>query len=476
MATTKLWPIKGQLSNAGVKITGVVKYVSDKKKTSKTESRTNSTSPTKAVENVIKYSMTPSKTEDERYISAINCSVSTAIDEMIVTKKQWGERGKRILWHGYQSFLPGEVTPEAAHEIGVALAKEVFGERFEVVIATHLDRAHIHNHFVINSVSFIDGRKLDWDTYYRGMEEVSDRICEEYKLSKVEKSYESGHYHRGAVRAEREGRPTIESIVIEDVDCCVLLASSLRDFYNLMEAKGYRIDTTGSFLKIYPPGRKRCIRLDRRMREKYNQGESYTIEGIERRILDPAKERLPDEPGVLPELSDSPLKLPESHAAEFSDKGIIPEKEVRGIAAVNIRYMYLMGVYPKVSKARIARTHYLLREDILKLDKYIGESRMLIDNKIVSDADLKKYKGKGIKTLKSLEKERNRLRSSLYRSKDEEKKEEIRDQIKDLNKRIKEIKKDLFYCNDIRKSQDEMKRKLNVITTSEKELTLQREL
>ena len=96
-----------------------------------------------------------------RYVTGINCFPKTAVEEMMITKNRWPERGNRLLFHGYQSFSPGEVTPDQAHRISVQLAKDLWKDRFEIVVATHLDRDHIHSHFVINSVSFLDGRKFD---------------------------------------------------------------------------------------------------------------------------------------------------------------------------------------------------------------------------------------------------------------------------------------------------------------------------
>ena len=87
--------------------------------------------------------------EGVRFVTGVNCSPERAVDEMMITKNRWPDRGNRLLYHGYQSFTPGEVTPEQAHSIGVRMARELWGDRFEVVVATHLDREHLHNHFVI---------------------------------------------------------------------------------------------------------------------------------------------------------------------------------------------------------------------------------------------------------------------------------------------------------------------------------------
>lgn len=81
----------------------------------------------------------------------------TTADDM--TKKHWAKEGGIVAFHAYQSFAPGEVTPELAHEIGMKLAQDLWEDRFEVIVATHLDKAHLYSHFMLNSVSFKDGNK-----------------------------------------------------------------------------------------------------------------------------------------------------------------------------------------------------------------------------------------------------------------------------------------------------------------------------
>ena len=81
-----------------------------------------------------------------QFVSGVNCSPSTARDEMIAVKKRFGKEDGTVAYHGYQSFAPGEATPELAHEIGLALAKKLWGEKYQVLVATHLDREnHLHN-------------------------------------------------------------------------------------------------------------------------------------------------------------------------------------------------------------------------------------------------------------------------------------------------------------------------------------------
>ena len=108
----------------------------------------------------ITYAADPEKTEQYFFTSALNCeSCETAYAEMQATKQRFSKPGGVVGYHFIQSFAPGEVTPEQAHTIGVAFTQRLFGDRYEAVVGTHLDKAHLHNHVVVNSVSFVDGKK-----------------------------------------------------------------------------------------------------------------------------------------------------------------------------------------------------------------------------------------------------------------------------------------------------------------------------
>lgn len=123
--------------------------------------------------NVFSYDMNPNKTNNQQFVTAINCKKEIALEQMILTKKQFNKEDKYIAWHGYQSLKPNEVTPELCHEIGIKLAKQMWDDRFQVVVSTHLDKDHLHNHFCFNFVSFLDsrntrlktlGEKYDWSS------------------------------------------------------------------------------------------------------------------------------------------------------------------------------------------------------------------------------------------------------------------------------------------------------------------------
>ena len=155
MAVTSIWRVHGSVGK-------VLDYVENAEKTTAVSTGDGDLS------DVIDYAIQQHKTSQtqmrdgeevvQRFVSGINCNPRTAKMEMQKIKKFYGKEDGVIAYHGYQSFAPGEATPEIAHEIGVKLARQLWGDRYQVLVATHLDRAnHLHSHFVINTVSFVDG-------------------------------------------------------------------------------------------------------------------------------------------------------------------------------------------------------------------------------------------------------------------------------------------------------------------------------
>ena len=166
MATTSIWRVNGWLGK-------VLIYIENPDKTENPdffEKQDMDGKEAQGLSDVIEYAVQQQKTgktvESEgetvmrQFVSGVNCRPATARDEMIAVKKRFGKEDGTVAYHGYQSFAPGEATPELAHEIGLALAKKLWGEKYQVLVATHLDREnHLHNHFVVNTVSFVDGIK-----------------------------------------------------------------------------------------------------------------------------------------------------------------------------------------------------------------------------------------------------------------------------------------------------------------------------
>ena len=224
VATTSIWSVKGWLGK-------VVIYVENPDKTTapeiaklpgyEKEKTVQSEEKMQSLSDVIAYAVNAEKTRRkgkkgeegivseteqimQQYVSGINCTPATARNEMMAVKKRYGKEEGIVAFHGYQSFAPGECTPALAHEIGVRLAQELWGGRFQVLVATHLDKAHhLHNHFVVNSVSYLDGiRYHRTNQDYRDMRAVSDRLCREYGLSVIEHPQPGKSRHYGEWQAQ----------------------------------------------------------------------------------------------------------------------------------------------------------------------------------------------------------------------------------------------------------------------------------
>ena len=172
MATTGIWKVEKRLDH-------VIDYVINPEKTMKDGDY-------QELHKLDGYEKLNYETEEECFVSSLNCSTHRPYKDMMLTKELYGKKSGILGYHAFQSFKEGEITPTQAHLIGVKLAEEIWGDRFEVIVSTHTNCKHIHNHFVINSVSFKDGKKYhDSRETYALIREVSDTLCEEYGLSVV---------------------------------------------------------------------------------------------------------------------------------------------------------------------------------------------------------------------------------------------------------------------------------------------------
>ena len=149
MPITSIWPIKGNYVKA-------LDYIKNPEKTKDKDK-----SVISELEDVLSYVSNGEKTNQKYYVTGINCDPDNAAQEFAETKIGWDKTNGVQAFHAIQSFKPGEIDAALTHQIGVELAKQMWGDRFEVVVCTHLDKDHPHNHFVVNSVSDIDGKKFD---------------------------------------------------------------------------------------------------------------------------------------------------------------------------------------------------------------------------------------------------------------------------------------------------------------------------
>lgn len=453
MATTSIWRVKGWLGK-------VVIYVENPEKTSNpafVERKDLSERQVQGLSDVIDYAANSGKTQavDEQsevlrsFVSGVNCHPSTARDEMIAVKKRFGKEDGTVAYHGYQSFAPGEATPEIAHEIGIKLAQRLWGERYQVLVTTHLDKeSHLHNHFVLNTVSFVDGIKYHRTAQdYRDMQAVSDKLCREYGLSVVENPQPGKSKHYGEWRAEQEQRPTWRGIVRADVDEAIRQSMTERQFFENLRKKGYEVKI-GKDISVRPPGKERFVRLVR------NFGEDYSMEGICNRILEQSRAARP--------LAE-PLK--KSRQYHFSGK-LKSAKKITGFRALYFHYCYLLGIFPRDRPKSNKRLHFLLREDLLKLDAISQEAKLLAVNRIDTVQQLVSYK-EGLETkiqaLTSKRKELYRSRRTVAVKTDTVKFSAISAEISSISKQLSKLRQEVKLCDDIAIRSGVMREKIRTV-------------
>lgn len=459
MATTSIWRVKGWLGK-------VVVYVENPDKTTNPKFYTDedmTEQDGQELSDVIRYAVNSRKTQKadnedcavvHRFVSGINCSPSTARDEMLAVKKRFGKENGTVAYHGYQAFAPGEATPELAHEIGVKLATQLWGDRYQVIVATHLDKEnHLHNHFVLNTVSFVDGIKYHRTKKdYHDMQTVSDELCREYRLSVIKNPQYGKAKQYGEWRAEQEQRPTWRGLIRADMDEAIRQAMTERQFFDNLRKKGYEVKI-GKDISVRPPGKERFVRLMR------NFGEDYSLDSIRRRILSqsrPERKKPEQKPEILRARLIGSLKT---------------ARKLTGFRALYVHYCYLLGIFPKNRPQQSRkRLHFLLREDLLKLDAITAETRLLVRNRIDTAEQLFSYRDEAQDKIAALTAERKQLyklqRTAAVKA-DPEKSAEIKDRISALSKELATLRKEVSLCDDIAERSGVIKEKIKAVREDE---------
>lgn len=430
MATTGMWKVESRLDR-------VINYVMNAEKTLNEDF-------VKDLHRVIDYTTDDYKTEKQFYVSTLNCKEETAVEDMIITKKSYGKTKGILAFHGFQSFKEGEVTPEIAHEIGVKLAEELWGDRFEVVISTHLNTNHIHNHFVINSVSFKDGKRY-YDKFetYAEMRHVSDCLCAEYGLSVLDEKpcrnskINYANYYKGVI-----ARSTYHSTTKEDIDRAIAQAYDYKDFINLMKAMNYEVINRYGKLSVKRPPYKRNIRIERSF------GEEYSISNIQTRIEEEHMTRTP-----FPE-ARGVFKI-------FINRPEHKNKKVGGIYGLFLYYCYLLGKFPQEYPSK--RLPPSIRADVKKLDQISEETKLLVSQKIETYQQFLEYKNSVENQYDELMSKKELLWKKVKYSKSDVEKENIKSAIEELNVEIYSLRKEVGLCDGIEE-------RLPIIKTKVKEI------
>ena len=222
------------------------------------------------------YIENPDKTYGKMLISSFGCSYETADIEFGYTLSQALDKGNNLAFHLIQSFAPGEVDYEKAHEIGKQLADAVTKGQHEYVVTTHIDKGHIHNHIIFCAVNFVDHHKYNSNkrSYY-GIRNMSDKLCRENGLSVVVPGKGSKGKSYAEYQAEKTGTSWKGKLKIA-VDALIPQVSSFEELLQRLQAAGYEIKP-GKYVSCRAPGQERFTRLK-------TLGADYTEEAIRERI------------------------------------------------------------------------------------------------------------------------------------------------------------------------------------------------
>lgn len=391
MATTKIWKIKNRFDN-------VIDYVSNK-----------------------------DKTDNKKYVSGINCLPETAFKEMSIVKKQYNKTNGILGFHAYQSFKGFEVTSDEAHEIGIRLAQELWGDRFQVIVATHINTKNIHNHFFINSVSFVDGKKYyDSKVNYAIIRKTSDDLCKEYELQTLE---EKSFYKNISNKYARSSKYLDE--IRADIDYAISQARVYNDFTHILTKMGYELNHEHNKMSIRKQPYKRYTRVERTF------GEEYSRESILFRIKHTISFKVP-----FPEYHTLTGKFKRKSKTSIRNK-----PKAKGLRALYLYYCYLLKVFPKHNYP--PKYSKAMQEAIKKMDDYSNSARFLARYNITTLTEIKEYKSSAINKIVELKGCRENLWRKHKRIKTFEEGQLICSEIQKLVTKINELNKDIKLCDFI---------------------------
>ena len=449
MATTKIWKVQKRLDH-------VINYATNEEKT-KNNYIEYGMDEFDSIRQVMTYATNPDKTEKQFYTTGINCEVKDAVKQMQFVKTIYGKENGILAFHAYQSFNEGEVTPEIAHEIGVKLAEEMWGDRFQVVVSTHLNTDNIHNHFVINSVSFKDGYK-----YYSNLSntallrKTSDEICEEYGLNVLEeKTCKSGiNFENFYKKSMRDS--DYYKFAKEDIDYAIEHSWTYQEFIKKLKDMGYEVYFRANKISIRRYPYKRNIRIERAF------GEEYSIENIKNKICS----RYPTREEVI---------KPKTYDKRLFYKGSTKKlRKPKGIIALYYYYCYLLKVYPK--KNLNYKLTPEMRAEVKKMDKYSEQIRFICKYKLETINDIDNLKEQKQEELQKNLNTRNRLYYKRQKLDNECEKDAVSKDIISVASAIEKARKEIKLCDEVGDNARKMKEQIKKLDDKEKKKVKEKEL
>lgn len=418
MATTGFWPVKDRLKE-------VIDYADNPNKT------TDKKYLDVDLYAALRYAGDDDKTDKKMYVSAINCSAKRAYEHMTATKKRFGKTGGNVAYHGYQSFQTGEVMPEEAHKIGLETARRMWGGDYEIVVTTHLNTDNLHNHFVVNSVSFKTGRKFEnhISDHYR-LREISDTVCLEYGKSVLKEA----DFYGGEKKEywlKKQGNLTHREILKGDIDTALAQSTNFKAFEIRLKDMGYEIQRDERFAhySVKAPGWQRAIRLDR-------LGKEYTPLAIRERLLDNQRYV-----GYVPfhKPKYTPLLTLE-----------IEYRKIQRMDGIQVMFALVIELCRLITGNNVTKDtprplSPAMRQEVVKLNKTLKEYKFLCENHIDSPQELVSFIKEKRGQISTLEKERQ----SIYNRNRHKKSGELNAEARTISAKIKPLRVELSLAKAI---------------------------
>ena len=427
MATTGFWPVKSRLKE-------VIDYAENPDKT------TDKKYLDEDLYNALRYVGDDDKTDKKMYVSAINCPTKRAYSHMMATKRRYGKLGGNVAYHGYQSLKSGEVTPEEAHQIGLETARRMWGGDYEIVVTTHLNTDNIHNHIVVNSVSFRTGRKFEnhISDHYK-LREISDAVCAERGKSVLPPSKFNGSRKKDYWVNKNSGM-THRDVLRRDIDMIIKNSTNWEFFKHNLKGLGYEIVRNDDYkhINVIAKGWKRPVRID-------SLGENYTIDAIRERLNYNRKTRTYFVPVYRAETSPL-LRL--ERELEFK----IEHSHDAGTVIVDTLFYILLQLInltrDKEAWGNGNQAHSPLVREAITFEKQLEKEYFFLKNNgLHTVADITAFAENRETEIASLEAERKAIRNSNRRPKSNEERQEKLKAAREITKKIKPLREELKLAN-----------------------------
>ena len=388
----------------------------------------------KNLEAVINYAINGEKTENGILVSAINCLPQTAYSQMMLTKKAFHKEDGRLGYHIIQSFNGNEISPDKCNKIGLELAEELWGDKYQVIVCTHTNKQNIHNHIVLNSVSFIDGSKYhNSNVEIALLRETNDDICRKYGLSIIKSTKATTVSDISKSRIANYNRNSGKMELIKaDIDEALKDAQKYQEFVDILNYKGYYIKKSGNSISISSPYYNRNIRLARAF------GEDYTFENIKTRIY---------HSGLYDYINAN--KQEKVYKVRIYDGIKIDQEKLKNSSfyRLYVHYLYLLGkLPPKIHYEERTEEYY---QEIYKFNKLADEMSLICTYNLNSKEDTQNLRIKYIEEVTPLKAEREKLRQLYRKTTNETDRSFLEYKLNNLTKDIDKINSKIQTCKRI---------------------------